>query len=126
MKLVEVIDTCSNIKGICTVSPSKDVCVLACPEKKVGSVRVVHFDKGSKTHLIDAHQAQVAALSLNNEGTILATASDKVGFHFTDLIIRALSSDFSTPRPPPRSRNCEEAVTMPTFIASHLTPCPNS
>ena len=55
LKLVEVIETCSNIKGICTVSPSKDVCVLACPEKKVGSVRVVHFDKGSKTHLIDAH-----------------------------------------------------------------------
>lgn len=49
MKLIEVIETCQNIKGICAVSPSKDVCVLAAPEKKAGTVRIVHFDKGSKT-----------------------------------------------------------------------------
>ena len=49
LKLIEVIDTGTNPKGICAVSPSKEVCVLAAPEKKVGTVRVVHFDKGSKT-----------------------------------------------------------------------------
>jgi WD40 repeat protein len=78
LKLVEVIETCSNLKGICAVSPSKEVCVLAAPEKKVGTVRIVHFDKGSKTQLVDAHQSAIAAIALNNEGTILATASDKV------------------------------------------------
>lgn len=55
LKLIEVIETCPNPKGICAVSPSKDVCVLAAPEKKAGTVRIVHFDKGSKTQLIDAH-----------------------------------------------------------------------
>ena len=49
LKLIEIIETCPNPKGICAVSPSKDVCVLASPEKKLGTVRVVHFDKGSKT-----------------------------------------------------------------------------
>jgi len=49
LKLIEVIETCPNPKGICAVSPSKDVCVLAAPEKKAGTVRIVHFDKGSKT-----------------------------------------------------------------------------
>lgn len=48
LKLIEVIETCLNPKGICAVSPSKEVCVLAAPEKKVGQVRIVHFDKGSK------------------------------------------------------------------------------
>ena len=49
LKMIEVIETCPNIKGICAVSPSKDVCVIAAPEKKVGTVRVIHFDKGNKT-----------------------------------------------------------------------------
>jgi hypothetical protein len=48
LKLMEVIETCQNPKGICAVSPSKEVCVLAAPEKKLGQVRIVHFDKGSK------------------------------------------------------------------------------
>lgn len=78
--MIEVIETCPNLKGICAVSPSKDVCVLACPEKKVGTVRVIHFDKGSKTLMVNAHQSSVAALALNNEGTLLATASDKVNY----------------------------------------------
>ncbi len=55
--------------------PSRDVCVIAAPEKKVGTVRVVHFDKSAKTQLIDAHQQAISALALNNEGTLLATAS---------------------------------------------------
>jgi len=84
--LIEVIETCENSKGICAVSPSKDVCVLAAPEKTLGTVRVVHFDKGSKLQLIDAHQTAVAALALNNDGSILATSSSKVFTHITDSI----------------------------------------
>jgi hypothetical protein len=49
LKLIEVIETCSNPSGICALSPSKEICVLAAPEKKPGTVRIVHFDKGSKT-----------------------------------------------------------------------------
>jgi len=33
LKMVEVIETCPNIRGLVAVSPSKDVCVLASPEK---------------------------------------------------------------------------------------------
>ena len=76
--MIEVVETCPNIKGLCAISPSKNVCVLACPEKKVGTVRVIHFDKGSKTLIINAHQSSLSSLALNNDGTLLATASDKV------------------------------------------------
>lgn len=76
--MIEVIETSSNTKGLCAVSPSKDVCVMASPDKKIGTVRVIHFDKGSKILMINAHQSSLAAMALNNEGTLLATASDKV------------------------------------------------
>lgn len=77
LKLIEVIETCQNLKGVCAVSPSKDVCVLAAPDKKLGSIRIVHFDKGSKTLQIDAHQTAISAIALNTEGTLLASSSDK-------------------------------------------------
>lgn len=51
---------------------------MAIPEKKTGTVRVVHFDKGSKTQLIDAHTSAIASLALNNDGTLLATSSNTV------------------------------------------------
>lgn len=87
LKLIDTFETASNVKGLCAMSPSKDVCVMACPEKKVGQVRIIHFDKGSKTVTIDAHQSSLAALSLNNEGTILATASDKVKLFRTNTLL---------------------------------------
>jgi hypothetical protein len=55
LKMIEVIETAPNAKGLCAISPSKDVCVMACPEKKVGSVRIVHFDKASKSVSVAAH-----------------------------------------------------------------------
>lgn len=55
LKMIEVIETCPNPKGLVAVSPSKEVCVLASPDKNVGTVRVLHFDKGSKTFMIHAH-----------------------------------------------------------------------
>ncbi len=60
------------------MSPSKDVCVMACPDKKIGTIRVINFDKASKTVNVNAHQSSLAALALNTEGTLLASASDKV------------------------------------------------
>lgn len=75
LKLLEVVETCENTRGVCSVSPSKEICVLAVPDKKAGSVRIIHFDKGNKTTLIDAHQQAISSLALNHEGTILASAS---------------------------------------------------
>jgi len=48
LKLIEVVETSQNMKGICAISSAKDVCVLAAPDMKMGQVRIIHFDKGSK------------------------------------------------------------------------------
>ena len=53
--MIEVVETSPNPKGLCAVSGSKDICVLACPDKNVGQVRLIHFDKNSKVQMVNAH-----------------------------------------------------------------------
>ena len=48
LKMIEVIETCANPKGIVSVNPSKEICVLAAPDKNVGQIKIIHFDKGPK------------------------------------------------------------------------------
>ena len=55
LKMIEVIETCPNPKGLVAVSPSKEICVLASPDKTIGTIRVLHFDKGMKTQVINVH-----------------------------------------------------------------------
>ena len=78
LKMIEVMETASNLKGLCAICPSKDVCVMANPDKKIGAVKITNFDKNNKTVTINAHQSALSALALNNDGSVLATSSDKV------------------------------------------------
>ena len=54
LKMVEVVETCTNPRGLCAVSPSKEVCVLAYPDKTLGSVTINHVDK-NKSQTVKAH-----------------------------------------------------------------------
>ncbi len=74
---IETLDTCENPKGIVAVSWHPKITVLAYPDKTKGSVIVKSYDK-SLTAIIKAHDSPIASLSLNHDGTMLATASDKV------------------------------------------------
>ena len=50
--------------------------VLAYPDKTKGYVRIKSYDK-STTSLINAHESAIAFISMNNDGSLVATASDK-------------------------------------------------
>lgn len=50
--------------------------VLACPGVSKGTVRVELYDL-RKSQLIAAHESELAAMAINQQGTRLATASDK-------------------------------------------------
>jgi WD40 repeat protein len=65
--------------GIVAVSSDEKITVLAYPDKTKGYVRVKSYDK-NLTALINAHESEIANMTLNAEGTILATASDKVSY----------------------------------------------
>lgn len=85
--MVEVFETFPNPKGLIAMSASKYICVLAAPDVKMGQIRVLHCDKGDRIQMISAHQSAIAAMALNNEGNIIATASDKVEFKFFTKIL---------------------------------------
>lgn len=76
LRLIDAIDTCNNPKGICALNTETNNAVLATPDREKGSVRVSLCDK-SAIHTIQAHQGALAAIALNNTGSIMATASEK-------------------------------------------------
>lgn len=76
LKLVDHIETVSNERGLCALCPDTSNNVLACPGIQKGHVRVELYDT-RKVTLIAAHESELMALSMNNNGTKVATASEK-------------------------------------------------
>eukprot|EP00735_Rhodelphis_limneticus_P011667 TRINITY_DN47_c0_g1::TRINITY_DN47_c0_g1_i1::g.14732::m.14732 TRINITY_DN47_c0_g1::TRINITY_DN47_c0_g1_i1::g.14732 ORF type:complete len:407 (-),score=45.42,sp/Q93VB2/AT18A_ARATH/51.02/8e-133,WD40/PF00400.27/3.6e+03,WD40/PF00400.27/9.9e+03,WD40/PF00400.27/9.1,WD40/PF00400.27/0.0024,CPSF_A/PF03178.10/2.9,CPSF_A/PF03178.10/94 TRINITY_DN47_c0_g1_i1:991-2211(-) len=76
LKLLHQIETVSNPKGLCAVCPQTSKIVLACPALHRGHVRIEMYDI-KKTSFVPAHEASLANLALNMEGTRLATCSEK-------------------------------------------------
>ncbi|KAJ9107391.1 hypothetical protein QFC21_000841 [Naganishia friedmannii] len=95
MKLLHTLDTGANPNAICALSPSNENAFLAypaptpsatsplstqpppAPSSSVGSIMI--FDTVSLTavNMIQAHKSPIAALAINSQGTMLASASDK-------------------------------------------------
>jgi WD repeat-containing protein 45 len=76
LKLVDHIETTWNPRGLCALCPNASNTVLACPGLKPGHVKVDLYDIG-KSIVIPAHESDLACIALNQDGTRLATASDK-------------------------------------------------
>ncbi|CAK9230087.1 unnamed protein product, partial [Sphagnum troendelagicum] len=76
LKVLHQIETLSNMKGICALSPASTACVLACPGQRRGEVRVELYSV-KKTRFVQAHESSLACLTLSQSGALLATASTK-------------------------------------------------
>jgi len=75
---LHVFDTSLNPLGLCSLSPSSSNSVLAFPGLKPGQVQLVDLAVTDKSPLcITAHDSALAAITLNIQGTRLATASVK-------------------------------------------------
>ncbi|ODQ73077.1 hypothetical protein LIPSTDRAFT_71408 [Lipomyces starkeyi NRRL Y-11557] len=103
MKLLHTIDTSPNPNAICALSPSSENCYIAYPSPspsataqsptspqyqvhtsqapsfQPGTGDVLIFDALSLQliNVIEAHKASLSCVALNQDGTLLATASDK-------------------------------------------------
>lgn len=74
LKLVDAIDTNINSRGLVALNPDTTNEVLATPDKQEGFVKLTLYRK-SKSHVVKAHEHAIAALALNPDGRLLATAS---------------------------------------------------
>ncbi|KAJ5832363.1 autophagy- protein [Penicillium riverlandense] len=99
MKLLSTIDTSPNPQAICALAPSSDNCYMAYPlpqkapasqnppahappgsthvSPTSGEVLIFDAIKLEAINVIEAHRSPLACITLNSDGTLLATASDK-------------------------------------------------
>ncbi|XP_044507293.1 autophagy-related protein 18c-like [Mangifera indica] len=76
LKLLHQIETLANPRGLCSLSHHSSTSVLACPGLQRGQVRVEHFGL-NMVKLINAHESNIACITLTVDGLLLATASIK-------------------------------------------------
>jgi WD40 repeat protein len=79
---IDIIETKDNPKGLIAISYSPNVNILAYPilnnkESQKGKVKIKNYDDNGKEIEITAHENVISYLLINNEGTILATASER-------------------------------------------------
>jgi WD repeat-containing protein 45 len=76
LKIRDHITTCSNPRGLCSLSTDSDRIVIACPDSKKGQVLIKIYSE-DKNREIMAHETSLAYIALNPDGSLIATASDK-------------------------------------------------
>ena len=79
---IDIIETKDNPKGLIAISYSPNVNILAYPilnnkDSQKGKVKIKNYDNNGKEIEITAHENSISYLLINNEGTILATASER-------------------------------------------------
>ncbi|XP_052266608.1 WD repeat domain phosphoinositide-interacting protein 4-like isoform X2 [Dreissena polymorpha] len=79
---LQTFETRDNPKGLCEASPFGGTLAFLGPGKAAGSVQIVNLDKIQPGQTpapvtIHAHKGEVACLAVNQNGTLLATASVK-------------------------------------------------
>ncbi|XP_066998614.1 WD repeat domain phosphoinositide-interacting protein 4 [Anabrus simplex] len=95
------IETRENTLGLCEVSPivTAERHLLAFPGHKLGSVQLVDLANteagiSSAPVTINAHQGELACLAVNQQGTLVATASNKgTLIRVWDTLRRSLSAE---------------------------------
>ncbi|KAK9146909.1 hypothetical protein Sjap_006812 [Stephania japonica] len=76
LKVMHMVETSENPKGLCEVSQAAESFVLVCPWLQKGQVRVENYSS-KKTKFILAHGSRIACFALTLDGKVLATASTK-------------------------------------------------
>ena len=84
LETIDILNTYDNPQGIISISYTVNDLLIAFPYSKLkGKVQLNEYfiplntNQKNNEKIINAHESQIAYISMNNEGTILATASDK-------------------------------------------------
>ncbi|ORZ07808.1 WD40-repeat-containing domain protein [Absidia repens] len=94
MKLLHTIDTNPNPQAICALSPSSENCYIAYPSRSssnspftggqttqsyfpTGDVEIFDALSLQLINIVQAHKSPLSSITMNSDGTLLATASEK-------------------------------------------------
>ena len=71
----EPIETYNNPNGIIALSYNKNITIMSYPYKQKGHVHIKSYEKDIKNQIINCHNSEINCISINNDGTLIATAS---------------------------------------------------
>ena len=71
----EPIETYNNPNGIIGLSYNKSITIMSYPHKQKGHVQIKSYEKDIKSQTIKCHSSEINCISINNDGTLLGTAS---------------------------------------------------
>jgi autophagy-related protein 18 len=94
MKLLHTIDTIPNPQAIVALSPSSENCYIACQplrgssteyyndgnvlQQNIGDIEIYDANAMKLANIVQAHKSPISCISMNSEGNLLVTASEKV------------------------------------------------
>jgi len=76
LEVIQHITTIDNSRGLCALSPTGDPWILCCPVFPKGSIKVQVGKDNAASHVFHAHETALAAIVLNETGSLVATASE--------------------------------------------------
>ena len=84
LETIDILETYPNPNGIFSISNMDNELLIAYPSKQMkGRIQIEKYGvtshglEKSEKKIINAHESQIAYISMNNQGTVIATASDK-------------------------------------------------
>ncbi|KAF7724498.1 autophagy protein [Apophysomyces ossiformis] len=95
MKLLQIIQTCPNPTAVCALSPSSDNCFVGYPSRSSlssplaanqstsqsaatsGDVEIFDSSSLRLANIVQAHKSPLSHITINSDGNLLATASEK-------------------------------------------------
>ena len=75
-KNIDTIETYNNPRGVVGINTDSAFTVLGYPDNGKGFIKVKYYEKSSEI-LIHAYDHEVSNISINSDGTLVATASDQ-------------------------------------------------
>ena len=75
---LHVFETCNNNEALCSLCSHSINSIFAYPSRKIGHVTIIDLAHTEKSPIdISAHEAMISCMKLNQDGTKLATSSQK-------------------------------------------------